>query len=104
MISIRQKNDANHSMLRKLVCSCCYPMDIVLDGAEERTANVLGVCGEPEVWVAKIRETIARFGRSVGQPAAELEIKIRGPWMLESDKTQLHAALFTAMGTKYSYV
>ena len=102
MLNIKPPDDADSAMLRRLVCSACYPMDIVMQSADDKSLNALGVCSNTEKWISRIREAIARFDRSVERPETELEIKVRGPWILDDEKTP--TVLLEALGVKNCYV
>jgi hypothetical protein len=103
MLRIRSAGDKDPSMLRRMISSFCYAMDLVLQSPEENAVNVLGVSSNPEAWANRIREAAASFHQSVGQQSTELEIKIEGPWMRDGDKTQLEAALLEALGATCSH-
>lgn len=103
MLHVCSSGDADPSMLRRLISSCCYPMDLVLLSPGESAVNALGVCGDSEAWANRLREATARFYKSIGQQPTELEIKIRGRWMRDGDKAQLNAALLEALGTRNCY-
>jgi hypothetical protein len=100
LLHIRSTGDGEVSMLRRLISSCCHPMDLVLQDTEENAVNVVGVCQDTEAWGGRIREATARFHRLIGQQATELEIKATGSWSRESDKTQLQTALLEALSGK----
>jgi signal transduction histidine kinase len=103
-LQVRAAAEADISMLRRLISSCCHPMDLVLHEPAENVVNVIGICQEPEAWTSRIREAIARFHRSVGHPATELEFKLGGSWSRDSDKAQLHTALLDALSARSCHV
>ncbi len=104
MLQVRWRAEGDRAMLRRLIASCSYPMDLALQSAEDQSVNMLGICGNPDAWSGKIRESIARFYRSMGQQPTELEIKVAGPWKRNGDPAELQAALFEALGRNFSYV
>jgi signal transduction histidine kinase len=103
MLQISSSGDVDSSMLRRLISSFCYPMDLVLQSTEEKAVNAIGVCSDVEAWSNRIREASTQFHKSVGQQAPELEIKTSGPWMRDGDKAQLHTALLEALGARACY-
>ena len=78
-------------------------MDLVLQCTEEKAVNAVGVCGNVEAWTNRIREASTNFYRTIGQQAAELEIKPGGSWRRDGDKAQLHTALLEALGARTCY-
>jgi signal transduction histidine kinase len=103
MLQIRSRGDVDSSNLRRLISSFCYPMDLVLQSTEEKAVNAIGICGDVEAWSNRIREASTQFHKSVGQQAAELEIKTGGPWPRDGDKAQLHTTLLEALGARTCY-
>jgi hypothetical protein len=103
VLQIRAAGSSDVSMLRRMVSSCCYPMDLVLESTEEKCVNVVGVSNDPAAWTDRIREATARFQSSIGQRALELGFKVRGPLMRDGDKAQLGAALTEALHAESRY-
>ncbi|HEY4329872.1 MAG TPA: HAMP domain-containing sensor histidine kinase, partial [Phycisphaerae bacterium] len=105
MLRIRSPGHApDVSMLRRVISTFCYPMDIVLEGPDAATVNVLGVSRNPEAWSARIRKEIARFHRSITEnDAPELDIQIAGPWLRDADRLKLHPALIVALNGELAH-
>jgi hypothetical protein len=104
MLRIRSTGDANLSMLRRVISSCCYPMDLVLDDPEGNAVNAVGISRDAEAWSNRLREATARVFRSIGQQAVALEFEAGGSWSRDSEKTLLHSALLEALGARRCHV
>jgi signal transduction histidine kinase len=93
MLRIRSSDQATQgAMLRRLVSTFCYPMDLVLQ--DKDGVSALGVSRNAEAWANKIRTETLRFQRSMGQETpTELEIRVAGSWLRETDASKLHAAI-----------
>lgn len=105
LLQVRARNEAlDTSHLRRLISMSCYPMDLILQTADEHVLHVLGVSRDPDAWANRLRDSIARFGRSVGpQAALELSIKAEGPWLRDMDRGKLSDSLVEWLGTGGCY-
>ena len=92
MLEIHWGAKGDLGILRRLVCSYCYPMDLVLAGPDGKSVRAIGVCGDAQAWSDRIRQAIVRLQSSIGQPT-EMEITPAGQWKREIDKVQLRSAL-----------
>jgi signal transduction histidine kinase len=103
MLCIRPQGEEDITTLRRLVSSSCYAMDLVLEDSEQKVINTIGVCSKPETWMTRIRESIARFYQSVGKQPIEVEITVRGGWMLDGDTAELQKGLLETIHSKHAY-
>jgi hypothetical protein len=100
MLRIRSTDETTDaSRLRRMVSSCCYPMDLVLPGANGPTAHALGICSDANAWMNRLRRSMARFDLpDAPQGSDMLDIKVEGPWSRDRDSTRLIEDLTTAAG------
>jgi hypothetical protein len=106
MLHIRSRDEAlDVQMLRRLVSSLCYPMDLVLQDADGRTVNALGVSSDAGAWANRLRAALARLDLSGGQKkVGELEIKTEGPWLRDADVATLSDTLLGCLGAGSCHV
>jgi hypothetical protein len=95
MLRIRPRGAvADTAMLRRVISTFCYPMDLVLESPDRQAVIALGSSSEPRAWAARIRQEAARFHRSVTrQEAQELDIETVGPWPVDVEAAKLQASL-----------
>ena len=95
MLRVRARGgESDPSMLRQLISTFCYPMDLVLPGNEEGAVIAIGVCNNPNRWAERLGEEAKQFQKSIGQTAtAELEIKPIASWPRATDRATLLAGL-----------
>jgi hypothetical protein len=94
----------NVSMLQRLFSTFCHPMDLVLQDAEGEAVNIVGIAGDTEGWINRMREEAARFQRSIGQQSPpELDIMTAGSWPRDTETTKLHAALLESLTARTSH-
>lgn len=102
MLQIRTRNESlDATQLRRLISTSCYPMDLIFQDAGEHLLHLLGVSRDPEAWADRLRDSIARFGRSVGQrDILEVSIKAQGPWSRDMERSKLSDALIECTATR----
>ena len=104
LLQIAAPPDTDVSTLRRVISSCCRPMDLILEDPEQNGVNAVGLSRDTTVWSNKIRDAMTRFNRSIEKQGPELEIKVGGSWSRDSDRTQLHTALMEALSARMAHV
>lgn len=106
MLHISARNGTlEPQMLRRLVSSFSYPMDLVLLDVDTQTVDVVGVSRDADAWANRLRGAIEKFNRSIGQQtSADLEIKTAGPWLRDVDTGALSESLLESLSIRSCHV
>jgi signal transduction histidine kinase len=92
------------SIVRRLICSCSYPTDIVLPDEDLGVVNVLGISRDPNAWAARLRQAISRFNPEVRREPVQLDIKVEGPWPRGGESVKLIEKLSESLNLRSSDV
>jgi signal transduction histidine kinase len=91
LLRIHPRSDTlQPDLLRRVVASSCYPMDLVWLDSQAGVVSALGASSDPTSWANRLQSELRNFERaSTTSAPTELDIRTQGPWPIESVTSSL---------------